>query len=90
MPLTKDQAAYLNGRVVDHYGTIRYPKSNPMPAAVIAAKAKIKAWEEQIATANIARTIAVSRAKAEAVEAIVFGDPERAIAAVKKFETYKG
>ena len=87
--LTKDQAAHLNQRILNRHSEIRYRQQDSEPAAVTQARAKVKAWEADQETKSKARKAEIDGAKTHAQEAVLAGDWNTALAAVKKFETTK-
>lgn len=60
-----------------------------MPPEVKKAKAIIAAWDKKNEAINDARRDKLNAAVAMVEEAIFFGDPAKALAALKKFEAMK-
>lgn len=89
MPLTKEQAAHLNKRIELFRASVGFAKLPTKPAAVLEAEKVIAQWEATKEEAIAAHERAANDARNLAQEAVLSGDWDTALAAVKKFETTK-
>jgi hypothetical protein len=89
--MNREQFKYLK----EHLGQLRRVKYDAtcqrpaLPKPVVAAKRLLDAWAEQQRKIASARQARLANAKAKVWQAILFGDPSRAMKALREFEKFQ-
>ena len=88
--MKSDQKKHLLGRLSDAYSKHRYSAPNPKePAAVAAARRILRKWQDKKSKETNKHVTKVTKAREKAMQAILFGDTNKALKAVETFEKMK-